>query len=88
MIVNLRPLCNEECDCVRKQGLYMLTCQWDHVIFHELIFPSLMFASCCVLSYVVFLKHKSTQQFYNKQVNTTVLIFFYCVELLLHVSSL
>jgi hypothetical protein len=37
---------------------------------------------------MVFLMYRSTQQFYNKQINTTVLVFVYYVEVLLHVSTL
>jgi hypothetical protein len=37
---------------------------------------------------LVFLMCQSTQQLYNKQINTTVLAFVYCVEILLHVSTL
>jgi hypothetical protein len=48
----------------------------------------LLFASCYVLSYMVFLMYQSAQQFYNKQISTTVLVFVYCVEVLLHVSTL
>jgi hypothetical protein len=33
---------------------------------------------------MVFLMHQFTQ-FYNKQINTTVLVFVYCVDVLLHV---
>jgi hypothetical protein len=29
-----------------------------------------------------------TQQFYNKQISTTVLVFGYCMEVLLHVLTL
>jgi hypothetical protein len=51
--------------------------------------PYLFYASCCVLLlYMVFLMHPSKQQFHNKQINTTVLAFVYCVEVLLHVSTL
>jgi hypothetical protein len=32
--------------------------------------------------------HQSTQQFYNKQINTTVLEFVYCLEVLLPISTL
>jgi hypothetical protein len=32
--------------------------------------------------------YQSTQQLYNKQINTTVLVLVYCVEVLLHVSTL
>jgi hypothetical protein len=32
--------------------------------------------------------YQSTQQFYNKQINTIVLVLVYCVEVLLHVSTL
>jgi hypothetical protein len=48
---------------------------------------SLLFGSCCVIT-MVFLLYESTQQFYNKQINATVLVFVYCVEVLLHVSTL
>jgi hypothetical protein len=37
---------------------------------------------------MIFLMYQSTQQFYNKQINTAVLVFVYCVEVLLHVSTL
>jgi hypothetical protein len=43
----------------------------------KLIRLSLLFASCYVLSYIMC---QSAQQFYNKQINTTVLVFVYCVE--------
>jgi uncharacterized membrane protein len=46
----------------------------------------LLFASCCMLSYMIFLMYPSTQ-FHNKQISTTVLI-FYCVEVLVHVLAL
>lgn len=45
---------------------------------------SLLFASCSVLS---FLMYQSTQ-FYNKQISTAVLIFVYCVEVLLYILNL
>jgi uncharacterized membrane-anchored protein YitT (DUF2179 family) len=32
--------------------------------------------------------HQWTKQFYNKQIDTIVLTFVYCVELLLHVLAL
>jgi hypothetical protein len=41
-----------------------------------------------VCLYMIFLMYQSTQQFYNKQINITVLVFVYCVEVLLHVSTL
>jgi hypothetical protein len=37
---------------------------------------------------MIFSTHQSTQRFYNKQINTTVLVFVYDVEVLLHVSTL
>jgi hypothetical protein len=36
----------------------------------------------------IFLMYQSTQQFYNKQITTTVLAFVYCAEVLLHVLTL
>jgi hypothetical protein len=49
------------------------------------LFP--MFASYCV-SYMLSLMFQSTQQFCHKPINIIVLAFVYCVELLLHVSTL
>jgi hypothetical protein len=37
---------------------------------------------------IVLLMYQLAQQFYNKQIGTTVLVFVYCVEVLLHVSTL
>jgi hypothetical protein len=44
---------------------------------------SLLYASCCVLLYMVLLMYQSTQQ-----INTTVSVFVYHVEVLLPVSKL
>jgi hypothetical protein len=48
---------------------------------------SLLYAYYCV-SYVVSLMFQSTQQLCNKPINTIVSAFVYCVEVLLHVSTL
>jgi hypothetical protein len=55
---------------------------------NQIIKLTLVFPSCCVLSHMVFLMYPSTQQFHNKQINNTVLVFVYCVKVLLHVSTL
>jgi hypothetical protein len=38
--------------------------------------------------YMIFLMYHSTQLFYDKRINATLLVFVYCVEVLLHVSTL
>jgi hypothetical protein len=37
---------------------------------------------------MIFLMCYSTQQFYNKQINSTLLVFVYYMEVFLHVSTL
>jgi hypothetical protein len=38
--------------------------------------------------YMLFLMYQLTKQFYIKQINTIILVFVYCVEVLMHVSTL
>jgi hypothetical protein len=73
---------NPRSDCLSVYT-YVTENSWTN--FHEIwcgLF--LVFASCCVFSYAVSLLYQSTQQSYNKQINTTILVFVYCMEVLLH----
>jgi hypothetical protein len=56
---------SKDLDTYKEENLYSTIIMMQCKLCNKTIL-SLLFASCCVLSYIVFLMYQSTQQFYNK----------------------
>jgi hypothetical protein len=59
-----------------------------HTYFVKTVSNTLLNLLLYYISFMVFLMYQSTLEFYDKHISTTVLAFVYCVEILLHVSTL